>query len=230
MAEERLTEEPASTIPIENFDYEVDSFDEWVQYFESAVVLATNCGENRKDFLFKTWLPLKVDSRTRTLLENCTATGWTERKAELNKLLRDPLEEYAWQSNRETVKWDGKESFHILERRVKRSVDQFGLGGDKKPQYFFRFYQALTTPYQEAIDMGCPEEKRTIEEAKRIAFRVKMVLANRGESSQSEGTRQKGASFIGAAAYENKIENLERRLNRLEMEMEDYRHCDCHHL
>ena len=65
-------DEPTSSIPIDIFNPEANDFQEWITLFEDAVVLATNVKkEARKKELFKSWLPLALDDRTRLVFRSC---------------------------------------------------------------------------------------------------------------------------------------------------------------
>ena len=102
------TERAAHSIPVDNFRSEQNSFDDWIKLFEDAVALATNAPDDRKEPLYKKWLPLKLDDRSRELLKNCTAAAtWTILK-EFKGFLADPQENYNWQTNRIAPAWDGK--------------------------------------------------------------------------------------------------------------------------
>ena len=164
------------SIPISKFDSYTENFTKWVKRFESAVVLATNVtDEAQKLNLYKKWLTLKLDERGRNLLKICTKDDWKELKVEFGKLLIDPQERYNWQVRRSTITWDGKESFHALANRIRTAVDNFDANANNQVEYFFRFREALPRNYRQAIDLGCDEKKRTIDEAKKLALRSQMA-------------------------------------------------------
>ena len=132
------TEQATHSIPVATFQSEVDNFDDWIELFEGAVELATNAPNDRKESLFKKWLPLKLDNRSCDLLKNCDITApWKDLKIALKALLIDPQEQYNWQTRRTTVLWDGRESFHTLSNRIKRLVDLYDEGTNKSQEYFF---------------------------------------------------------------------------------------------
>ena len=109
------TERATSTIPVDTFRTSHDDFDEWITLFEEAVVLGTGVTDAlRKAHLWKRWLPYKLDEEARIILRGIAAVEYADIKRELRKLLVDPQEAYNWQTNRTTVQWDGKESFHAL--------------------------------------------------------------------------------------------------------------------
>ena len=216
------TEKAAHSIPVENFRSEQDSFDDWIKLFEDAVSLATNAPDDRKELLYKKWLPLKLDNRSRELLKNCTlAATWTILKKELKGFLVDPQEKYNWQTNRATQAWDGKESFHVLANKTKRLVDLYSENEEKKNEYFFRFRQALPTDYRRAIDLGCDETKRTIDEAKKMAFRFQMsqldsdLPANTGRLATATNV-----SFTGAAMSDDRLKSVEMALQGVNVQLE----------
>ena len=195
------TEQATHSIPVGCFQSEIDNFDDWIKLFEDAVELATNAPNERKETLFKKWLPLKLDKRTRDLLKNCDTTAvWKDLKIALKALLIDPQEQYNWQTRRTTVLWDGKESFHTLCNRIKRLVDLYDEGANKDQEYFFRFREALPTDYRRAIDLSCDEKKRTIEEAKKIAFQVRYLQADSDPAGTDRLAPDKDLAHMGAAA------------------------------
>ena len=229
-----MAEHATHSIPISTFDSYTENFADWVALFEDAVVLATNAPEDRKSDLFKMWLPLKLDTRSHNLYKNCSIeadTTWEAIKTELAALLIDPQEKYNWQINRTTVLWDGKESFHILANKIKRLVDLYDEGANKEKEYFFRFRQALPANYRSAIDLGCDETKRTIDEAKKMAFRFQMAQADTNPPDSSERVGPKPfASFTAASMYEDRIDSLEREMGKLftrisKLENEKCGHC-----
>ena len=58
-----VTNERASSIPVDSFRSGVDDLDEWFEIFENAVKLAMNpSSDDRKWQLCKSWLPIKLDS------------------------------------------------------------------------------------------------------------------------------------------------------------------------
>ena len=156
-----------SSIGCENFKSGVDDFDEWVELFEYAVELATNLTDEALKTQYKKWLPLKLDKTALAVFRQCDATvGWDLLKATLKNLLVDPTEQYKWQSNRATVKWNGTESFQALASRVVRAVNKFDKDlpeAVKARECFFRFRDSLPKPFRDAIGMGCAENTRTLE-------------------------------------------------------------------
>ena len=207
------TERAAYSIPVEPYRSSHDDFDEWIKMFEDAVVLATRVTDPfRKDTLCKTWLPFKLDDEARMVFHNIAAATFVEIREELKNLLIDPQAAYNWQTNRSTLQWDGKESFHALAVRVKRSVDKYDPDAPKPKEYFFRFRQALPKRFRTAIDLGCAEDKRTIEEAKKIAMRVQMT--------EADSEVDKGVSFTGASMADDRIQSLEMDMKKLDTRME----------
>ena len=205
------TERAAHSIPVNDFQSDRESFDDWVRLFEEAVGLATNAAADRKEPLYKRWLPLKLDTRSRELLKSCNQTAtWAALKKELKNFLVDPQEKYNWQTNRVTPSWDGKESFHVLANKIKRLVDLYEEAEDKKNLYFFRFRMALPTDYRRAIDLGCDETKRTIDEAKKMAFRFQMSQMD-GNPPTDAGrlATDKNVSFAGAALSDDRLKSVE---------------------
>ena len=210
-----MTERATSSIGCDKFDSEVDDFDDWVGLFERAVKLATNGTDLPK--LYKEWLPLKLDRTAFTAYNNCDQTKtWAEIKTELKKLLIDPTTEYRWQSRHLTVKWDGVESFHSLAARVKQAVNKYDkeMGDEyKKREFFFRFKEALPEePYQTAIDIGIPTDKRTIEAAKEMALRTQLTEVYK----KKDGT----ATLAAASMHEDRAAGIEASLSGIATQLE----------
>ena len=218
------TEKAAHSIPVDNFRSDQDSFDDWVKLFEDAVALATNAAEDREEPLCKRWLPLKLDERSRGLLKSCKKdAAWVDLKKELKGFLVDPQEKYNWQVNRLTPAWDGKESFHVLASKIKRLVDLYSERENKKSEYFFRFRQALPTDYRRAIDLGCDETKRTIDEAKKMAFRFQMSQMDSNPTSDAGRLAvEKNASFTGAAMSDDRLSSIETALQDLDERLDAF--------
>jgi hypothetical protein len=206
------TDKATSTIPVETFRTSHDDFDEWILLFEQAVVLGTEVTDaDRKVELWKSWLPYKLDDEARVILRSITTNVYAEVKADLRKLLIDPQEAYSWQTNRSTIQWDGKESFHSLAVRVQRAVDKYDPDASKPKEYFFRFRQALPKKYRNAIDLGCAEDKRTIDEAKKIAMRVQMTEADGDD---------KEVVFTGASMADDRLKTLEMDFQKMGVRMD----------
>ena len=78
-----MTERATSSIPVDTFSTDRDDFGEWIKLFEDAVRLATGATEDeRLKVLFRQWLPIKLDTRARTIYSNCTKDGWEDLKTE----------------------------------------------------------------------------------------------------------------------------------------------------
>ena len=226
-----MAERPATSIPIESFRSDHDDFGEWIKLFESAVILATHATEEaRKHDLFRQWLPIKLDARSRDVYGNCTKEAWDELKTEFQNLLIDPQEKYNWQARRTTIAWDGRESFHSLATRVKRSVNLYENPAVWEEQYFFRFRSALPYPYRKAIDLGCEEDGRTLENAKKCALRLQMALAdgNNEDTAMARATGrpdadkpEKSVAFTGAALADDRLKAIELSLQEMSIRVDN---------
>ena len=188
------TERATNDIPIEEFRPDFHDFKEWIGRFETAVDLATNAGTNaRKHALYKSWLPLRVDDSTRMVLSSCNTTAtWDALKTELRGLLITEEEKYNWRAGKKKITWDGKENFHVLAARVKRTIDMYEAQ-PRETDYYKSFREALPKNYQQAIDWGHTAE--TLAEAKRLAFKCQAALAG----SQEDGACGKSVTFIGGS-------------------------------
>ena len=191
-------DEPTSSIPVNAFNPETDDFQEWISLFEDAVVLATNVkNEARKKELFKTWLPLVLDDRTRMVFRKCEKTEWNELVKELAKLLVDPQEKYEWRAGRLKITWDQTESFHVLAARVTRAINKY------EDDFFHHFRNALPVDYQQAIDLGANAE--TLDEAMRVALWFRTAQSGKG----------KAPAFTAASMSHDRINDLECALERM---------------
>ena len=189
------TERATNDIPIEEFRPDFHDFKEWIGRFETAVDLATNAGTNaRKQALYRSWLPLRLDDSTRMVLSSCDTTAtWDALKTELRGLLITEEEKYNWRAGKKKIVWDGKENFHVLAARVKRTIDTYEAQ-PRETDYYKSFREALPKNYQQAIDWGHTAE--TLAEAKRLAFKCQAALAGSQEDGASGG---KSVAFIGGA-------------------------------
>ena len=196
---------PATSIPCNSFNSDVDHLPDFIPIFENACIVATNPSDGEKESTFLQWFPLKLDKRARNLFNSIDQANksWAAIWAELKKLLIDPQERYNWRAKRSTIKWDGQETFHALETRVKRAVDLYEDPAVVKNEYFFRFRAALPKEYRKAIDLGCEENARTIENAKKCALRLQLALADDDDDASS-----KNVAFSGAAMADNKNDRV----------------------
>ena len=243
MANERAT----SSIPVDMFNADKDDFGEWVKLFEDAVRLATGVTDDvRLHVLFRQWLPIKLDTRARTIYSNCAAAGaaavaaasaggaagavagWQELKTEFRDLLIDPQDKYNWQAHRTTITWDGRESFHSLATRVRRSVRLYDQEPVWEQQDFFRFRAALPKHYRRTIDLGCDEDNRTIGEAKKVALRLQMALADGEDAETATTTATSGrakegpgraVAFEGAAMSDDRLKAIELSIQEMVVKM-----------
>ena len=213
-----MTERGASYIPIEDFRPDYHDPDEWLKRFEKAVNLATNCrDEDRQKELYLAWLPMKLDDGTRLLLSGATnQDDWAELKKEFKELLITPQDKYNWRSGRKRITWDGRENFHALAARVKRTIDRYE-DRPREADYYHEFRLALPRNYRQAIDLGHAGE--TLAEAKRIALRCQAALAG-SDGDSSGATGEKSVAFVGGLMSENKPRDQD-RLKEIEMGLQE---------
>ena len=215
-----VTNERASSIPVDSFRSGVDDLDEWFEIFENAVKLAMNpSSDDRKWQLCKSWLPIKLDSEARAVYKQIPSTlTYEQTKAQLKDRLVDPNEVYKWKAMKTQIVWDGKESFQALATRVKRAVDNYEKELDdngKKWAYFFRFRESLPeTPYQDYIDLSLTKQDRTIENAMELASRVKMTQRDKEPAKEP-----KQVAFTGLAMADDRIGGLELAIAQLGTEV-----------
>ena len=139
MAREKATND----IPIEDFDQEVHDPEEYFERFESAMELATGVTDDaRKAVLLKKWLQIKLNAAARMILKSCDMSAeWEALIAEFKSKLITPQDRYNWRSGKRKITWDGRESFHVLAERVKRTVDRYE-DQPREKDYFYEFCQA----------------------------------------------------------------------------------------
>ena len=218
-ADANMTERAASSIPIEIFDSAKDDFDDWIERFESAVALATNAqSADRKNILYLTWLPLKLDPAARGVLRQipattvyATANGVKGVKELLKELLVDPGDVYRWRAMKKKITWDGKECFQSLATKVIRAVDKFEKELDQNARnssYFFRFREALPKVYQDSIDVTIGKDEQTIENAKELAGRVKLTRPDHEVTFEC-------AAMSDSAVADNRVHGLELQISEL---------------
>ena len=218
-------ERATSDINVPSFDSLSDDFEEWVELFEKAVMLATNVRDDDSlHFLYKEWLPLKLDSSARAMFKQVAGRAWPELKAQLILLLVDPQEQARWQAKKITIKWDGKESFHNLASRVKRAVDKYerGMPDDfKAREYYQRFKNAFKKPMRKAIAYGCPEGARTIEEAKAVALRYHIASTEDDDNGDSAANDGKSMVFAAGSFHPDRATGIENSLARITTQLEN---------
>ena len=234
------TDEDASNIAIRDFASSKDDFGRWVQRFENAVKLSTkDRDEESLQRRYKNWLPLKLDEEASTFLEQLDVknTDWPDLKTQLVDLLIDPQERQRWRARQSTITWDGKESIHTLASRVKRAVDLYDKHLPKavrEQEYFSRFRNAFKRNLKRVIDMNCPEERRTINEAKDAVMRFLLASAD-GDDKQMDdmysalsSTRSQpttdGISGVrrSLAIIATEIQNIARSIKSLEDRLDHF--------
>ena len=69
--------EPAESINCNDFDSKKDDFERWVRKFEKAVKMATDTrdGDDQLHYLYKEWLPLKLDDDATAHLDTLDVDG-----------------------------------------------------------------------------------------------------------------------------------------------------------
>ena len=229
LANANLQQQPqirgTSSIGVEDYVSGQD-FEEYADLFVSGVKLATNARDQQEvDDLCLQWLPLKLDAPALAVYKQADKTSWSALKEDLIKLLVDPQEKFKWQARLTTIKWDGKESFHALASRVKRAVDKYDKEmpqAFKDRDYYQRFCDALPKYYRGAIHMGCNADERNIDNAKELALRAQLAIADPpGKTLALEGASASTEPFTGAAMRDNHISAVERTLSAMQDEIED---------
>ena len=200
-------ERAASSIPCKDFNSGEDELPEWLDIFELAVRRATNATTTeRLEYLYGEWLCLKLDQRASNMLALCVKTQWSDLKKELANLLVDPNESYRWRAGMTKITWDQKETLDDLAHRVKKKVNKYeshrGVAG-KEESYFMKFRQALPAAYRTAIDMGCEEGNRKIDQAREIAARWQLSHVD----EEARKANLTGATFE-SATIDEKMEKL----------------------
>ena len=220
-----MAEKGASFIPIEDFRPDYHDPDEWLDRFEKAVVLATNCrDDDRKKELYVAWLPMKLNDATRLMMSDAlsaaTAATWANVKTQFKSQLITPQDKYNWRSGRKRITWDGQENFHSLAARVKRTIDRYE-DRPSEADYYHEFRSALPRNYQQAIDLGHTAE--TLAEGKRIAFRCQAALACDDEDTGT--AKAKSVAFVGGsmieASHENRLKTIEMGLQGMSVKVDN---------
>ena len=216
-----------SSIGVDNYVSGQD-FEEYVDLFVSGVKLATNARDQQEvDDLCLEWLPLKLDAAALAVYKQADKTSWTALKEDLIKLLVDPQEKFKWQARLTTIKWDGKESFHALASRIKRAVNKYDKEmpqAFKDRDYYQRFCDALPKYYRGAIHMGCSADERNIDNAKELALRAQLAIADPPGETRTLALDEPLAPaepFTGAAMRDDHVSAIERTLSAMQDEIED---------
>ena len=175
---------------------------------------------DRKAVLLKKWLPLKLNAAARMILKSCNlAADWEVLIAEFKSKLVTPQEKYSWRSGKKKTIWNGRESFHVLAERAKRTVDRYE-DDPREKDYFQEFRQALPRNYQQAIDYGI-EGAETLEKAKKIALRLQAALSGSEPDESAGAVGGKSVSFVGGSMSEDWMDSMERGIQKLTVSMEN---------
>ena len=213
------TEEYAG-IDIADFNSHEDEFEEWVELFESAVMLSTNERDAAAlPLLYRQWLPLKLDRAARAALKQATSNDWKDLKDEMVDLLVDPQEKAKWQAKKTTIRWDGKESIHSLASRIKRAVDKYERGMPeefKEREYYQRFKNAFKSPMRKFISCNCTEDNRTIEAAKEVALRYHIAGYEDNDVPEDEPE-----TFSSCTHHSDRVTGIERMIAKIQFQISD---------
>ena len=205
------------SLAVHDFKSKSDDLSVWVKLFEDSVKLAyRDADEAAIGELCIQWLPFKLDEEARIIHGSVTKAKWPEIKTELRNLLVDPQEAYNWKARHATIVWDGKESLHSLATRIKRAVDKFDPDCNKVQEYFFRFRLSLPPDYRKAIDIGCTEDKETIEDAKKLAGRIRLANSDQAEFAAAPG---KAVAFTGASMSDDRCRAVELGLQSMSVKV-----------
>ena len=208
-----------TNLPIKDFRSDVDDPAEWIPLFETTVKMCLPTeDENVTKENCKNWFPLKLDDKAKRKYSAITSDNWTVIKAEFIKALVDPQEEYNWHARRNTIVWDGVESFQDLAARVRKSVDKYEEPAARVREYFFRFHLALPIDYRKAIDIGLAKDKRKIDEAQNIADRIRLANAEAAEESGATAAPARAVTFNSMS--EDRIKQLEMQVQGLSVQQE----------
>ena len=231
LANANLRQQPqirgTSSIGVEDYVSGQD-FEEYVDLFVSGVKLATNARDQQEvDNLCLQWLPLKLDAPALAVYKQADKSSWSALKEDLIKLLVDPQEKFKWQARLTTIKWDGRESFHALASRIKRAVNKYDKEmpqAFKDRDYYQRFCDALPKYYRGAIHMGCNADERNIDNAKELALRAQLAIADPPGETKTLALDEPLAPaepFTGAAMGDDPFSAVERTLSAIQDEIED---------
>ena len=217
-------ERAASKINVKDFDSKNDDFEKWVKLFEIAVKLATNAVGDRRQILYKEWLPLKLDDHARGLHETIDEQStWEEIKNQLATDLIDPQEQAKWQDGIITVKWDGTESILSLANQVKRLVDKYERDMPrqyKEREYFDRFLAAFKKPMRRFIKMACPTDDRSLDTAMEAAQRYQLAHAD-GDTDERGTGSQKSVSFNAGILHADRATSVEKSMAEISTQLEN---------
>ena len=219
-------EKATSSISVNRFKSGVDDFEDWVDLFEKAVKLATNARDGKQlAYLYKEWLPLKLDAPALAAWKQVTETSWKKIKEKLMTLLVDPQEKYRWDAKLFTIKWDEKESLHSLATRVARAVNKYDKDMPeeyKKRECFFRFRATFKRPWRKAIDLGCRADERTIENAKEVTLRYQLSFADEdGDYRKPEDSDQPTVYASASYHIDRATSSIESSLAAITAQLDD---------
>ena len=216
-------ERVAYDVCVPTFDSIEDDFEEWVELFEKAVKLASNVRDDAGlHYLYKQWLPLKLDSVARAAHKQVADGEWPTLKEALASLLVDPQEKARWQAKKTTIKWDGKESFHALASRIKRAVDKNECGMPDEfleREYYQRFKNAFKKPMRRVIACNCPEGERTIDAAREVALRYHIAITEDDSDDAKDGG--KSTTFASGSFQPDRLTGIENAIFAMTTQLEN---------
>ena len=106
---------------------------------------------------------------------------------------------------------------------MKRAVDKYDKEMPdefKAREYFLRFRSAFKKPWRKVIDLGCRATERTLENAKDVALRYQLTMADE-EDEGPEKESSKSVAFAGANLHADRATSIETSLAGIVTHMEN---------
>ena len=168
-------EEVADNIPIGKFPYGQPgaNFKQWVERFEGAVRMGTNCQTpQRLQELCLDWIGLKLNDEAVTIYEECPSKGvdWPKLKEELESELEDTQTRRVWVRSLSAYKKPKDMSLQIFKAKVTSMVAKYSPTTLTDPtahasELYNRFIWGLEKDMREWIEDSIPYGRETLDNA-----------------------------------------------------------------
>ena len=176
-------------IPIQKFPYGTPgaNFKQWVNRFEGAVQVGTNCrGDDRLHELCLQWIPFKMNDDAISIYEQCPSKkrSWPLLKEELGKALEDTQIRRAWVRSLGAYKKPADMSLQLYKAKVTSMVAEYSSATLSDPtahsnELYNRFVWGLDKDWRESIEDSIPYGKETLDNAfnQALKYEAKLMAA-----------------------------------------------------
>ena len=193
-------------IPIEEFKYGEDDWEEWSENFETAVEAATNAqGRGRIEELCLKWISLKLSPSAYRILNRCEYKGksWPLLKKELEPAFEDPSKRRRWARYPDAFKRPRDMPLPVYKARIIQYVNRYdkAIVNDEEAYrmaLYNRFVNGLEEDWRQYIEDTVPYGREKLDNAYSQALKYEAKLAKSGSlgALKMESTKEQKLKSI----------------------------------